>query len=567
MFVVGMALVISATDGALAQVQPDAGRIQQELERGRVPGLVPPPAAVPLVEELPRPALKAPEGKRFLVKGFRITRNTAFAEAELLALLKDFVGKELSLADLERAAEVITRFYREHDHFVAQAYVPAQDMQDGIVEITVLEGRLGRISLKLSHEIRVKESIVENTLRAALPEDGLIRLDELERGLLLLNDIPGVNVQSVLLPGSALGTSDLAVEVKEGPLRTGSIDFDNHGSKFTGPFRLGPSLNLNNPSGRGDLLNLRAIASEGTRYARLAYQIPVGFSGLRLGGAYSGTRYRLCCDFAALEASGEAQTATLNAHYPLLRGRRANLYGTATIDAKHFANTTIAGTTSDKKATVVGASIAGDGNDNFAGGGLNSFGVTLSVGQLKLDAWEPDRLTDAASARSQGRYRKATFSAARLQRLGGAAFVYAGISGQLASKNLDSSEKFTLGGPLGVRAYPAGEASGDEGLLMNMEFRYDIQSALQLALFIDHGEIRLHRNEWTGWRGANTRIANRYGLSGAGIAMSWNQPGNFQVRASVAQPLGENPGRDANDNNSDGAGNRLRLWLQMVKFL
>jgi hemolysin activation/secretion protein len=103
--------------------------------------------------------------------------------------------------------------------------------------------------------------------------------------------------------------------------------------------------------------------------------------------------------------------------------------------------------------------------------------------------------------------------------------------------------------------------------LLNLELRYDIQPTLQLAAFIDHGEVRLHKNEWAGWQGANPRISNWYGLTGLGLSLNWTQPGNFMVRASLAQPIGLNAGRDIKDNDSDGAGSRTRLWLQAVKYL
>ena len=90
-------LVAVAPCDSLAQIQPDAGRIQQELERGRVPAPAPRPPAAPVIEEPVRPALTAPASARFLVKGFRITRSTAFTETQLLAVLNEFIGKELSL--------------------------------------------------------------------------------------------------------------------------------------------------------------------------------------------------------------------------------------------------------------------------------------------------------------------------------------------------------------------------------------------------------------------------------------------------------------------------------------
>jgi hemolysin activation/secretion protein len=92
-----------------------------------------------------------------------------------LPLLKDFVGKELSPDDLQRAADVITRHYRDRGYFVARAYVPAQDIRDGIVEITVLEGRLDRVSVKPISKTRLREQVVESNLTNAVGAGGLIR--------------------------------------------------------------------------------------------------------------------------------------------------------------------------------------------------------------------------------------------------------------------------------------------------------------------------------------------------------------------------------------------------------
>jgi hemolysin activation/secretion protein len=117
-----------------------------------------------------------------------------------------------------------------------------------------------------------------------------------------------------------------------------------------------------------------------------------------------------------------------------------------------------------------------------------------------------------------------------------------------------------------VRAYPLGEAAGDEGMLLNLELRYDVNQTLQLAAFVDHGKIRLHHEEWIGWQGNNTRIGNRYELSGYGLGLRWSMPGDLLVRASVAQRMGENPGRDTNDNDSDNNNYHTRLWLQGVKY-
>lgn len=565
-FCTSVMLTAGMVGSVSAQVQPDAGRIQQELESSRIPGTVPRPSAAPVLEQPARPALSAPDGARFMVEGFRITHATVFVEAELQALLKDFAGKELSLADLHRAADAITIGYRERGFFVARAYVPTQEIRDGMVEIMVLEGKLDSISLKLSPELRLHGSVVEETLRAALPAGGVIHEDELERGLLLLNDIPGVDVRAVLSPGTVFGTSIITAEVGEGPLISGNVDFDNQGSKFTGSYRAGVTFNLNDPTGHGDFFTARAMMSAGSKFGRVAYQMPVGPHGLKLGGAYAESSYELCCEFAPLRASGTARTTTLSALYPFLRSRKANLHGAAALSTRHYFNATIAGITSDKQADVVTLGINGENHDFLGDGGLNSFALASSFGQLNLDGWSVDRVADAASASTHGNYRKIAYSMARQQRFGETISLHARLSGQLASKNLDSSEKFALGGPLGLRAYSSGEAVGDEGLLLNLELRHDIQSALQFVAFVGYGEIRLHKNEWPGWQGANTRIGNRYGLSDIGLALNWHQPGDFLIHGSVAQTIGENPGRDINGNDAENTRRRMRLWLQMVSF-
>jgi hemolysin activation/secretion protein len=551
---------------ALAQVPPDAGRIQQDFERGRIPPAPPRTPAEPLIEQPAKPALRAPDNVRIPVKGFRITRNTAFREDELLPLLKEFVGKNLSLEDLQRAADVITRHYRDRGYFVARAYVPAQDIRDGIVEITVLEGRIDRVSVKPIGETRLREQVVGSVLKNALPSNGLIRQDDLERGLLLLNDLPGIDVRSVLQPGETLGTTNLTAQLSEGPLVSGDVDFDNYGNKFSGLYRLGMTANVNDPSGYGDLASIRVQTSDGATYARAGYAIPVGSSGLKAGASYTGTTYELCCEFAPIGARGDAQTVSLSALYPVLRSREANFYVSATYDVRHYFNATIASTTSDKRAKVGTLAGNGDFRDSVGGGALSNYTLAYSYGRLNLDAYPPDQDLDDRTARTNGNYSKAAYALARQQRLGDTFGLYGSLNGQFASKNLDSSEKFMLGGPFGVRAYPTGEAVGDDGLLANLELRYGLQPGLQLAAFLDYGHIRLHRYEWDGWQGANTTIKNRYNLAGYGFGLSWNAPGSFSARASVAQRIGENPGRDANGNDSDGTKDRTRFWLQAVMF-
>ena len=139
----------------------------------------------------------------------------------------------------------------------------------------------------------------------------------------------------------------------------------------------------------------------------------------------------------------------------------------------------------------------------------------------------------------------------RLQRLSDRFSLYTQLQGQWADGNLDSSEKISLGGAYGVRAYPQGEASGDQGWLANLELRYALTDAWQLSTFVDHGEVRLNKDAWS--NGENHRS-----LSAAGVGARWAAYG-WQVNAVAAWKLG-------NDDPQSDVDRSPRVWAQVVRF-
>lgn len=110
-------------------------------------------------------------------------------------------------------AAKIADHYRRNGFFVAQAYLPAQDIKDGAVTIAVLEGRYGRINLR--NQTNLSDSRA-NGLLEGLNSGDPIAIAPLESRLLQLSDVPGVAVRSTLSPGASLGTSDLLVDVTPG---------------------------------------------------------------------------------------------------------------------------------------------------------------------------------------------------------------------------------------------------------------------------------------------------------------------------------------------------------------
>ncbi len=526
---------------------PSAGSQMQQLPV--VPSF---PSNAPRVEVTPSVTKLAQpdQAAAFVVQQLNVLGASAYTPNELLEVAEFKPGRTMNLQALFVMADKITQHYRRGGFLVARAYLPAQEVRDGAVTLTVLEGQYGQVALNNTSTL---DSQVPSKLLSGLNPGGVITLEPLEERLLRLSEVPGVQVRSTLVPGASVGLSDLIVEVKPGALVSGSVDADNAGNRYTGENRIGVTLNLNNPTGHGDQASLRALTSgSGLRYARLAYQTWVGRG--RVGVAYSDLAYELGHQFKGPNANGHARIATLFGNHPLVRSRNANLSAGLTLDSKLFQDHAV---DTDKRVQVATASLTGDHRDAWSGGGLNTYSLAWSTGHL--DIRRPDaRALDAVTAQSDGFYNKLFFAASRLQQATKTLSFMASLSGQMASKNLDASEKMGLGGMYGVRAYPEGEAYADEGYLLTLEARQQLPlppnmlGQLQAAAFIDAGEVKFNHSSWA-------EGSRRRHLSGAGLGLYWTRTNRFSVKAFYARKLGSADALSAPDKSG-------RFWIQAVKY-
>ena len=543
--------LMALTQTVAAQTPGAAGQFQQ----------IPPAPVIPKaapnvrIEHNGAPATPASDQVKVLVRSLRVTGARAYTEAQLLALTGFKPGAELSMGELQGMTARIADRYHRDGYLLAQAYLPAQDIKDGLVTIAVLEGHYGQVTVR--NTSRLSERVINSQLAGIQNGDTVTRAP-LDHRLLLLSDNPGVEVRSTLVPGASVGSSDLIVDVMPGKTLSGSLEADNAGSRYTGQYRVGATLNWNEPLGIGDVASLRTLSSgKGLNYARAAYQAPLGKA--QVGVAYSKLRYELIEEFAPLHAHGTAAIASVYASYPLLRTRDSNLTAQLAYDDKSFHDRMdLTGAAGDKSAQVVMASLYGDHRDDLGGGGANAFSLTLSNGKLGLET-PVLRAVDALTARSNGSYSKFAYSASRVQHLTGALSLAASINGQIASKNLDVSEKMELGGMHAVRAYPEGEAYADQGYVLSLEARLLLASfsprqrgQVQLLAFVDSGSVRRDKDPWTSE--ANSRT-----LSGAGVGALWSEAGNFMVRAYYARKLGNEMAISAPDKSG-------RFWIQAVKY-
>lgn len=531
-----------------APLAPDAGQMLNELQKQ--PELNPPKAVTPLrPEEDTAHKGTINDDVRIVVKAIKVSGSSVFAAGELEALAASLIGGEHTLAELEAAAGRITAYYRERGYVVARAYLPAQEIKDGVVVINVLEGYIGKQSI--NNQSRLSDERTNGYLSGIKSGDAL-QAKPVDRALLLLNDTPGVGgVRATLQPGASAGTSDLLIELDPSAPYSANVELDNYGNYYTGANRVGAELAFISPLKIGDRITLRALTSDqNLAYAYVAYQIPVGGRGLRLGAAYADTRYRLGKDLAVSQTHGTATSASLFAVYPFIRSQNSNLSGTFTWEDKQL-NDVGSILSSDKQVQVATLGLVGNHQDALGGGGITLFDLSLATGRLSMDA--ASLSYDNLSAHSNGAFTRFAYNVNRLQRLTDSNSLSVVLSGQYAGKNLNSSEQFSLGGANGVRAYPQGEAYGDEGRLATVELRHGFTQMLQGVMFYDAGSVVINRNPYLA--GTNTRF-----LSGEGVGVNATLAG-VQIKAYFAlRTRGGQPTSEPATMNR-----KSRLWLQLGK--
>ena len=530
-----LALCALSLAASAAMAAPDAGQLLQEL-RNNPPPRPAPSASPPLNVEAPAPGAVPEGGARVRVSAFVLRGVQSLPEAGLQALLADAIGRELNLAELNQLAGRLTRAYREAGYLVARAYLPAQEVQGGRVEIAVAEGRLGKVELRNRAELQ-GDALAPLDL---LQPQAALREQDLAPVLLSLRSLPGTRVLSTLRPGDTPGASDLLVEVDEGQAFEADAALDNHGSDSTGDQRLSLNLSFNNPLRLGDQLSLHLLRSQlAQRYAAASYQLPVGPLGTRVGLSASHMDYRLGKQFAALGAYGLASTLSFYARHPLVRSQTDNWNLQLQYDDKRLVDMVASTETrSTHRINLASLSLQGQWQDGWlALPAMSDLSLGLQTGQVHMDAMSD--FIDQLSAHTGKGFSKLTASLQRQQQLLPEWTLAMAWRGQRADHNLPSAEKISLGGANGVRAYPEGEASGDDGWVGNLALRWQPAPEWQLQAFADAGVVQVNHQPWSSTGSNRRRLAGAGvggGLQGSGWALDLSAAWATDREAAVITP-------------------------------
>ncbi len=489
----------------------------------------------------PAPELGKPLNDHYLtVTAYRLEGLDPQYEQAIQARLQPYTGTSRSFEDLSSAAQIVTAYLQsEAGLYLAYAYLPAQDIKEGVVTIQALPGVLESVEVNWPAEpLRVDRDIVESHLNRLIPGT-VIRVSEVERVVFLLNDLRGIRMSFAIKPGTQPGKAILVATPSNDKALTGSVGLDANGSRFAGTYRGIASMSWESPLGLGDSLSASHLQSEtgGLDFTLLGYTLPVGSNGLKLGANISSVNYALNDNDFPLGLNGDAESLGVFALYPLVRSRNLNLFALVGYDKKEFTDRrSLARLETVKELDSYRVSVSGDARDSALGGGLSFFSLSIEESEVTYPAGVPFGLDDDIKAT------RVNYSLGRLQSVvPGQLMLWGFARGQHALDNLDSSEQCSLGGATAVRAFAQGETSGDSCDLLTLEVRY-LPSAswlgtsareMSLNFFYDQGRVRFRKDAGTRPLGFD----NHAELAGYGIALAWDRQNVFTFNLSLAWEL------------------------------
>lgn len=466
------------------------------------------PSANPAdIKQQEQPAYQPDEGSadiKLIVHTFTFSGNRSFTAAQLESLIKDYTQREIGLKELNEAVKVITNHYRKNGFFLAQAYLPEQDINENTIGIAVLEGTLGKLTLD-SAGIQDNDFFQKMASYNLKPGDSITE-NNLVRNVALLNSLPAIRASAQLNPGEAIGSTNAELQLQPLPRWTGFIAANTYGNRFTGREVALAGISANNLADIGDqlFLSLKSSRNEGQRGVQLVYNAPVHASGTLLNLAYNYVDYKLGGEFKTLKAFGDSQYFNLGVDQPIIRNAHYGL--TARLGSSYkMINDEVSASALKNQRNIPGIDMGllGDwyGNDRDVNYQL---GFNVRAGQVKFKD-DFAKSLDASDAKTTGSFVKYNLAASRVQYFANGFSLTLRADYQGASKNLDSVEKITIGGINRWRAFAELPSLADSGFVAGADIRKNIPANERMASilllevlspygFIDFGRGRINQN-------------------------------------------------------------------------
>jgi hemolysin activation/secretion protein len=521
-------------------------RIEKEVEK-------------PKIEEEKEKEEVEKEEIRVFIKEIKVVGVTLFSKEEIRKIVAPYENQELSLRDIYKIADLITDLYRKNGYLTSRAYVPPQDLSDGILEIRVIEGKMGEVQIKGNRYFSTK--LLRKKIR--LKKGDYFNYNLLRKSLIKINEHPDRTARAVLIPGKEPGTTDVILEVKDRlPIHFG-FDYDNFGSRYIGRDRLALTLDHNNLTGNDDMLTLKFQKADANTYTLKSarYLLPIGDT-YELGFFIARSKLKLGEEYKATDARGKSTLLSVFINKYLQDEEDLSIRLTAGFDYKHIRNYLLGAESSKDEMRVAKLGIDVDKSDRL--------GRTIFVTQFNygipnlwggLDTVDPSASREGAG----GKFVKWEIDLLRLQRLPLDSTLLWKNHIQISPYILTAAEQFQIGGIINNRGYPPAEKVGDEGCSSTLELSLPIYilprewrvpfceeklyDSLRFITFYDWAHVDLHNPQVGEEKHETLRSL------GCGLRLSLPKK-DLLVRVEFGWPLDETPSDE----------DHLHVWLEVSKI-
>lgn len=479
------------------------------------------------------PVSKAVDEIEFTIKQIKVEGVTQYPYEEVKKIFTPLEGKRVSLEVLRKAADQLESRYRADGFFLVRVFVPPQQVKDGLFSIRVVEGYIEAAFAEGGSD--AAQQLVERLLAPVVGKKP-VNLQNLEQALLILNDIPGIRVAGILRQGSALGASELVVNLLDAPKLNSLVSMNNSLSRTLGELNTNLNVNINNPfeSRPGQLaLGLStSVLNEYLRAVTVRYSTFAGNEGAIVSFGGLAASAKLGASLVGIESNSYSFGPRVR--YPLKRSRGWSLFVDGGLTLNHSRSTSSGVEIIADSSTVADISLAAVDLGRFNGNTEASIG--LAQGLDALGSIGPGSANASATGYTQ-RFTKLKYSATRLQSLAQDYSLQFNLQGQWSSDTLLSGEQILFGGSALGRAYDSGAVAGDSGFGLLMELRKDmpaerfiprlVDGKVQFFIFTDYAEARLNLNP--------SRSETTASLRSHGAGLRYRDMTGLVVEAMVAE--------------------------------
>ncbi|HEY9822470.1 MAG TPA: ShlB/FhaC/HecB family hemolysin secretion/activation protein [Candidatus Sericytochromatia bacterium] len=477
------------------------------------------------------PGTPSPElGVKVKVQRVEVLGSTAFSPAELDAAVAAFIGKEATFEDLLEIRAVVTKLYTDNGYTTSGAFLPPQDVTEGVVKVQVIEGAIEKIDIQGLR--RLQTSYVRS--RLDLVTKAPVNIRRLEEALQLLQLNPLIsNVQAELSSGTTPGLSVLTLNMKEAQPLSAALLVENRDSPSVGSIRGTASISHNNLLGFGDRLSADYGISKGINSYNISYELPVNARDGTLSLSYNNTSSKIIEEpFSALDINADSYTLSLGFRQPLVRTPTSELALGLSLDLRQSQTYILENVPfsfspgpENGKSRVNAIRFSQDWINRSATRVL----AARSQFSLGLDAFD----ATVNNTGIDGRFFSWVGQFQWVQALGGGTILIARTGAQLTPDSLLPIEQFSIGGIDTVRGYRQNQRVADNGIVGSVEVRFPIVGkpsgigTIQLAPFFDIGTAWNHKGD----------VPSPTTLASVGLGLLWQLDPYLSARLDWGIPL------------------------------